>query len=124
MGMTHHRDLEVWQLAHQIRGLFLEMASREAVRRDLSFCDQTNRAANSACRNIAEGFYRRTQRSSRKFLNIARGSLGELLDSLDEARQKRYVSAAEFNAADILIGRTMAATQALRRYLLSTREPK
>ena len=80
MGVRHHRDLKVWKLADEVRRKILELVSRPDVRPDHHFCDQSSRAASSACHNIAEGFYRFSPGEFAHFLNIAYGSLGELLD--------------------------------------------
>lgn len=123
MGARHHRELEAWQFADQVRQAFIDLTSRPPAKQDLGLCDQASRAAGSACRNIAEGFYRYSHREFANFLNIARGSLGELLDLADEAKAKRYLSDKDHEALDKLIDRAMATTAALRRYVSSTRAP-
>jgi four helix bundle protein len=85
VGVRHHRDLEVWKLADEVRRQIIQLVARADVRRDHQVCDQASRAASSACHNIAEGFYRFSPRELSHFLNIAYGSLGELLDCADEA---------------------------------------
>ena len=69
----------MWKLADEVRRQVLQLVSRPDVRRDYHFCDQASRAASSACHNIAEGFYRFSPGEFSHFLNIAYGSLGELL---------------------------------------------
>jgi four helix bundle protein len=58
----------------------IQLTERDGIRSDGDFCGQARRAANSACRNLAEGFWRYSHREFAHFVNIARGSLGELLD--------------------------------------------
>jgi four helix bundle protein len=117
MGAQTHRDIEAWQLAHEVRCAILELTSREPVKRDFDFCNQARRAANSACRNIAEGFYRFRHPEFAHFVNIAKGSLGELFDSLDEARVKHFVEEPEYQRLHRLIDRAMGAAVELHRYL-------
>ena len=50
-------------------------------------------------------FYRFAPGEFAHVLNIAYGSLGELLDCADEARHKRYVTPQELDGLDKLIGR-------------------
>ena len=119
----HHRDLESWQLAHQVRIAFLELTSRERVKTDFDFCDQARRASNSACKNTAEGFWRFGHKEFANFVNIAKGSLGELLDSTDEALAKRYVDQAEYDQLNQLVNRALRASTALHNYLISTPTP-
>lgn len=55
---------------------------------------------------------------------IARASLGELLDSLDEAVTKGYVNAAQFEELDQAVRAAMATANGLRRYLQNTPTPR
>jgi four helix bundle protein len=123
VSVRHHRDLEVWRLADDIRRKMVQITARSNVRRDFGFCDQTDRAASSACRNIAEGFYRFSHPEFAHFLKIARGSLGELLDSLDEARQKGYMTEQEAVTIEASIARAMAKILALHKHLTSNPTP-
>lgn len=123
MGVKHHRDLEAWQLADRVRQTFIELTSRDSVRRDFDFCDQSNRSSRSACRNIAEGFYRFRHPDFARFVNIAKSSLGELLDSTDEALEKRYVDKAEYQSLNKLLDSAMRSATGLHEYLLSTPTP-
>jgi four helix bundle protein len=124
MGVHHHRDLEAWQLADQVRRAFIELTSREHIKRDFDFCDQSNRAANSACKNTAEGFARFQHPDFARFVNIARGSLVELIDSTDEAIEKGYIDKAEYKALNDLIERAKASSTGLHQHLISTPTPK
>src|SRR5213595_964568 len=98
MAITHHRQLEAWQCSDRLRRRILELTSRERVKRDCDFCDQTRRAARSACRNLAEGFWKFSHPEFARYTNIVLGSLGELLDSADEALECSYVDRAEYDS--------------------------
>jgi four helix bundle protein len=124
MGVHHHRDLEAWQLADEVRRAVIELTSRDRIKRDFDFCDQSNSAARSACRNIAEGFGRFQHPDFARFVNIALASLTELLDSTDEALEKLYVEQAEYERFNDLIGRAKASATGLLQYLLSTPTPE
>jgi four helix bundle protein len=123
MGVRHHRDLRAWQFAHEVRGRFIAIMESDRARRDFDFRDQANTAANSACRNIAEGFWRYQHKEFAQFVNIARGSLGELLDSADEALQKRYVSLDDHRSLNALIERAIQAAAGLHTHLRRTSAP-
>lgn len=123
MGVKNHRELEAWQLADQVRRAFIELTSRDSVRRDFDFCDQTNRASRSACRNIAEGFYRFRHPDFARFVNIAKSSLGELLDSTDEAIEKKYIEQPEYESLNALIDNALRSATGLHEYLLTTPTP-
>jgi four helix bundle protein len=100
------------------------LCARPEVKRDFNFCDQADRAASSACRNLAEGFARYGHPEFARFASIARGSLGELRDSIDEARLKRYISDKDAKEFDRVIRGAMSSASALRGYLLRTPTPE
>ena len=66
---------------------------------------QVEDAANSVCRNIAEGFGCETHIEFARFLEIARRSLNEVQDSLHGAQLKEYVTVAEIAPIRSLSGR-------------------
>jgi four helix bundle protein len=123
VGWRSHRDIEAWRLAHDIRGRIVELTDRANVKKDFVFCDQARRAAGSACRNLAEGFYRHGHPEFAKFVNFALGSEGELLDCLEEAGQKNYVHGDELADLTRRIHHAMAAASGLRKYLQRTPTP-
>jgi len=120
MGVRSHRDLVAWQKADIVRRRVLELTKTEAVQRDFGFRDQAERAAASACRNLAEGFCRHHHRDFARFVTIARASLGELLDSVDEARIKGYVDDKDHAVLDAQIQEAMRVAGGLLKYLRST----
>jgi len=68
-------ELEIWQEARELHrviwGEFKEC-------RELAFRNQIRRAALSVMNNIAEGFERRTPKDLAHFLDLAKGSCGEV----------------------------------------------
>ena len=68
-------DLEIWQEA---RRLYREVYILLRQCSDYSFRDQMQRAALSVMNNIAEGFERRTKKDFAHFLDLAKGSAGEV----------------------------------------------
>jgi len=117
MAVRSHRDLIAWQKADLVRRRVLTLVTVEAARRDFSFRDQAERAAASACRNLAEGFYRYRHRDFARFVTIARASLGELLDSVDEAGIKGYADAPERAELEAQIQEAIRVATGLLRYL-------
>ena len=124
MGIKSHRDLRAWQQADAVRRRILELCGQPEVKRDFGFCSQADRAAASACRNLAEGFNRYRHPDFARFVTMARASLGELLDSLDEALAKGYLSTEQFENLDQAVRAAMASANALRRYLQNTPTPR
>jgi four helix bundle protein len=124
MCASSHRDLRAWKAADAVRQRVIALCARLEVKRDFGFSDQAGRAASSACRNLAEGFARYGHPEFARFVSIARGSLGELRDSADEAKLKRYINQDEWKELDRAIRGAMASANALRTYLLSTPTPE
>src|ERR1700744_6558102 len=89
-------DLQVWQDARQVVNAVYTVSKTRAFRRDFGLCDQIRRAASSTISNIAEGFERGTRKEFIQFLNIAKGSNGEVRSQLYIARDQEYVTENEF----------------------------
>jgi four helix bundle protein len=118
-GARHFRDLICWQLSNALKLALYELADSPQVQRDLRFRDQLRDAAASAPRNIAEGFGRRTHREFAQFLDIARGSLMECQNHLQDAVDRRYLPVESYTPLDILAKRACGAVARLQRYLRS-----
>jgi four helix bundle protein len=85
-------DLRVWQAGIQlVKQIYL--VSREGeLGRDFGLRDQLRRAAVSIPTNIAEGFERRSRKEYVNFLNIAKGSAGEVRSLLRVALEVGYLN--------------------------------
>ena len=116
-GVRHFRDLICWQLANDLKLQIYRLSEHQAVMKDFRFRDQIRDAAASAPRNIAEGFGRRTHREFAQFLDIARGSLMECQNHLQDAVDRGYLSQADLEALDALAKRACGAVARLQRYL-------
>ena len=68
-------DLEIWKESRSLNKLLY--ASLESCR-DFSFRDQMRRSSLSVMNNISEGFERRTSKDFAHFLDLAKGSAGEV----------------------------------------------
>jgi len=68
-------DLEIWKESRRLNRLVY--TSMETCR-DFSFKDQIRRASISVMNNISEGFERRTPKDFAHFLDLAKGSAGEV----------------------------------------------
>ena len=85
--------------------------------RDVKLHDQAEDAANSACRNIAEGFGCQSHREFARFLEISRRSLNELQDAFEGATRKGYVNGHDLAAIQSLLNRLYPALSRLLAYL-------
>lgn len=82
-------DLHVWQEA---RALVREVYGDFAACRDLAFRDQIQRVSLSVMNNIAEGFERRTRKDFAHFLDLAKGSAGEVCSMAYAAEDLRFLA--------------------------------
>jgi four helix bundle protein len=82
-------DLRIWQEA---RTLVKEVYKDFLNCRDFSFRDQIQSAAVSIMNNTAEGFERRSDADFARFLDIAKGSCGEVRSMYYTATDLEYVS--------------------------------
>jgi len=61
------------------------LIGRDKLKNDWSLCDQIKRASISVCANISEG-YLRTKKQSKNYLQIATGSVNEVITLLELIR--------------------------------------
>ena len=94
MAFQSFEDLEVWQ-----RGCRLAVAVFKAFAtcRNLTMQDQVQRASLSVPSNVAEGYERNSNREFVRFLNIAKGSCGELRTQLYISRKLDFLKKADFD---------------------------
>jgi four helix bundle protein len=94
MAFQSFDDLEVWQ-----RGCRLAVDVFQAFRscRNFTMQDQVQRAALSVPSNVAEGYERNSNREFVRFLNIAKGSCGELRTQLYISRKLDFLNKADFD---------------------------
>lgn len=85
--------LEVWRKASR---LAVDVYRAFSDCRDFSFRDQVCRAAVSMASNIAEGYERNSPGDFVRFLNIAKGSCGELRTQLYLANEIDFLQTEHF----------------------------
>ena len=113
----HFTELIVWQLGDQHRVEVFRLTKRSSFRSDLKLRSQLDDAADSVCRNIAEGFGCKSDREFARFLRISRRSLNEVQDCFLSALHKGYVAPEDHVAARQLQRRLYPALAALIRSL-------
>lgn len=90
-------DLIVWQMAIELVKQIYLLTGAGALRTDFGLKDQIRRAAVSIPTNIAEGFERASRKEYLQFLNIAKGSAGELRSLLRIAVEVGYMGKPLYN---------------------------
>ena len=87
--IKNFEDLEIWQLARELLNLIY---NDFRYCKDFTLKDQIISAGLSIKNNIAEGFCRDSDKEFKQFLNISRGSCGEVKSMYYTADDQQYVS--------------------------------
>lgn len=86
-------DLRIWQEARaQVSAVYRSLKPGTIGHNDLGFRTQIQRASISVMNNIAEGFERKTPKDFAHFLDLAKGSCGEVRSMLYVAEDLNYLT--------------------------------
>jgi four helix bundle protein len=86
--IKNFEDLDLWKLSREL----VKMIYSDFARcRDFAFRDQITRAGISVMNNISEGFCRKSDNEFRQFLNISKGSTGEVKNMYYIAEDLKYI---------------------------------
>jgi four helix bundle protein len=118
-GVRDHTELDAWKLSETVQKEVERITSSPSFNRYPRLKDQMQRASESPCPNIAEGFSRYYPREIARFVRMATGSLSELLDHLRLATRRRLVSEADARNLESFIKRARGAATKWLRYLES-----
>ena len=88
-------DLFTWQKSVEFAKAIYIVTERSGLKSDFGLKDQMRRSAVSLSTNIAEGFERRSDKEYLNFLNIAKGSAGEIRSLLVVAFEVGYIAQPE-----------------------------
>ena len=120
MATAHkYEDLNAYQLSKELRDTIFRLTEGGPALKNLTFREQIRRASSSPPANIAEGFGRFKPREFAQFLRIARASLLETRNHIEDGRTKKYFSEEELARLLDLQTRATKATTGLLRYLES-----
>jgi len=95
-GADRLEDLVAWQRVHELNLEILRFTSSPPASRGFKFRDQIRDSADSAERNVAEGFGRYNPGEFARFLDVSRASLLETRGLLKKAAAVGYISTEEF----------------------------
>jgi four helix bundle protein len=89
MLVTQFEDLEIWKLGREIvKDIYTDFKGIN----DYEFKRQITSAGISVMNNISEGFSRESKKEFHQFLNIAKGSVGEVKNMYYIAEDQQYIS--------------------------------
>lgn len=94
MAFQSFEDLEVWQRGCR---LAVDVFETFANCRNFTMQDQVQRASLSIPSNVAEGYERNSNKEFIRFLNISKGSGGELRTQLYISRKLNFLTKPDFN---------------------------
>jgi four helix bundle protein len=117
MATTTQRDLRVWQRAQDVRIAALRLTRRPRVRADPRFCAAVQQAAHGACRSITEGFLSRDPAVFAGAMMTASRRLAELLDLLDEALAREWLTRDDYAVLEQQVQVAMRSASAYRSVL-------
>ena len=87
--IKNFEDLVIWKMSREIvNQIYFDFKGCN----DFAFRDQITRAGISIMNNISEGFCRSSDAEFRQFLNISRGSAGEIKNMYYIAEDQQYIS--------------------------------
>ena len=86
-------DLLVWQMGIELVKRIYSPTTSGMLSQDFGLKDQIRRASVSIPTNIAEGFERRSRKEYLQYLNIAKGSAGEVRSLLRVGFEIGYIEA-------------------------------
>lgn len=118
-GARRFEELLAWQRMHELNVEISKTTEHGAASQDFDFRRQIRDAADSAERNIAEGFGRYNPAQFANFLDFARGSACETKALIGKARAVGYFTPADADRLDALADRGLQAVAKLQRYLRS-----
>ncbi len=96
MTAKRFEDLRIWQDARvQANEIYDAFGPESCAAKDFGFKDQIQRCGVSVMNNIAEGFERRSDQDFARFLDIAKGSNGEVRSMLYLAEDRGYLQPGE-----------------------------
>ena len=94
MAFRSFEDLEVWQRGCRFA---VDVFKTFARCRNHTMQDQVQRSALSVPSNVAEGYERNSNKDFIRFLNIAKGSGGELRTQLYISRKLEFLTKSDFD---------------------------
>ena len=101
--MHSFRKLQVYTTARELVKAVYALLETMPSTEKFALSDQLRRAVISVPSNIAEGLGRSTNKDKGHFMQIAYGSLMEVIAQLDIAHDLNYITSQEFEAIEELI---------------------
>lgn len=119
MKISKFEDLPVWQESRKIvNKIYILIDESVKLKRDFSLTDQLKRSAYSIMLNISEGFERSSNKEFANFINIAKGSAGEVRCILYVLLDNKYIEKTKFEELYPDLENISARLSNFRKFLL------
>lgn len=119
MQYRKFEDIPVWNEAKIfVNDIYNIIFTHQKLHKDYSLTDQLKRASYSIMLNIAEGFERGSNKEFANFLNIAKGSAGEVRSILYILKDNEYIKENSFIELHSKIEKISANLSNFRKFLL------
>ena len=96
-SVKRFEDLQVWKESIELSITIYQNTLSQKLNKDFVLREQIRKSAISIPSNIAEGFERDSKNQFIYFLQIAKGSSGELRTQLKIAESLRYITLEQYN---------------------------
>lgn len=116
--IKNFEELDIWKMSRELVNLVYADFSNC---RDFVFRNQITGAGISIMNNISEGFCRYSDAEFRQFLNISKGSAGEVKNMYYIAEDQTYLSQETALTRRQVCQKLINATSSLMKYLKSTK---
>jgi four helix bundle protein len=100
-AIRSYKELNVWKVAMELVCEVYEVTRSFPDTERYGLTSQMRRSAVLVPSNIAEGWSRNTSRSFIYYLNVASGSMSELLTQLEIANRIHYISQEKMTACEV-----------------------
>ena len=125
MAYSTFEEIPVWQESRNIlKKIYVLIKTNPKLRNDFSISDQLKRASCSILLNISEGFERSSNTEFAHFLNIAKGSAGEVRAIFYILEDNGYVQSLELKVLRTEIKEISMHLANFRKFLLTDKGRK
>jgi len=115
--ITCFEEMFSWQKARILNKIIYSKTNEGVFKKDFALRDQIRKSSISIISNIAEGFERASDKEFKYFLNIAKGSAGEVRSQLYIAHDLGYIDDELFKRCKDLVSEISRLLQGFMEYL-------
>ena len=116
-AITKFEEILAWQKARELNKIIYNESNSQNFNKDYALKDQIRKATISIMSNIAEGFERKSSKEFTYFLNVAKGSSGELRSQLYICLDLNYITQDTFNQCQTLVSEISSMLSGFMNYL-------